>query len=611
MPLSFAQQRLWFLYRLEGPNPTYNIPIAWRLRGRLAADAMIAAVGDVVARHETLRTIFPDVDGAPYQHILPPDAVPVAFHEGGDVDAAAAHAFALDREPPLRVDVFRVAPDEHVLLLLLHHIAGDEWSDEPLRADLTAAYEARRAGHAPAFRPLPVQYADFSLWQREQSAGLTDQVQAWREALAGLPDEVDLPADRPRPAEASHRGDVVDFMLPDMVARDLRHLARSTGTSMFMVVQAAVAVLLSRLGAGTDVPLGAPVAGRPDAALDDLVGFFVNTVVLRTDTSGDPSFRELLARVRETDLAAFDRQDVPFEHLVEALNPVRSLGRHPLFQTMVSYLPAGGDTWTLAELTGRPEPVGHRTAMFDLSFDFADAPDGGIGGSLEFATDRYDRSTAHTLVERLQRVLAAVAADPSAVVSRIDVLSQDERDRLLGVEADEVIPPGSIVDLFETQASTTPTAVALVSGGRSWTFAELDRWSSRLAGALAGRGVGRGDLVALAVSRPLTVPAILGVLRAGAAYLPLDAYQPTERIAAMLDDAAPTLVLTTGDTPLPPDSAHLLLDEPTLFECPLGSPARPRADDPAYVIFTSGSTGRPKGVVVPHRGIVNLFASHR
>ncbi|MEU7753012.1 amino acid adenylation domain-containing protein [Micromonospora sp. NPDC049171] len=611
VPLSYAQQRLWFLYRLEGPNPTYNIPIAWRLRGRLDPDALVAAIGDVVTRHETLRTVFPDVDGTPYQHILPPDAVPVAFHEGGDVDAAAEHAFALDREPPLRVDVFRVAPDEHVLLLLVHHIAGDEWSDEPLRADLTAAYEARRAGHAPAFRPLPVQYADFALWQREQSADLTDQVQAWREALAGLPDEVDLPADRPRPAQASHRGDLVDFVLPDAVARDLRQLARSTGTSLFMVVQAAVAVLLSRLGAGTDVPLGAPVAGRPDTALDDLVGFFVNTLVLRTDTSGDPSFRELLARVRETDLAAFDRQDVPFEHLVEALNPVRSLGRHPLFQTMVSYLPGGGDTWTLAELTGTPEPVGHRTAMFDLSFDFADAPDGGIEGSLEFATDRYDRASAQILVERLQRVLATVATDPSAVVSRIDVLSQDERDLLLAVDADATTPPGSIVDLFETQASTTPAAVALVSGGRSWTFAELDRWSSRLAGVLAGRGVGRGALVALAVSRPLTVPAILGVLRAGAAYLPLDAYQPTDRIAAMLDDAAPTLVLTTGDTPLPPDHAHLLLDEATLFEGPIGNPDRPRADVPAYVIFTSGSTGRPKGVVVPHRGIVNLFASHR
>ncbi|WP_444947842.1 amino acid adenylation domain-containing protein [Micromonospora ureilytica] len=611
VPLSYAQQRLWFLYRLEGPNPTYNIPIAWRLRGRLDADALIAAVGDVVARHETLRTIFPDVDGAPYQHILQPAAVPVAFHEGGDVDAAAEHAFALDREPPLRVDVFRVAPDEHVLLLLLHHIAGDEWSDEPLRADLTAAYESRRAGRAPAFRQLPVQYADFALWQREQSADLTEQVQAWREALAGLPDELDLPADRPRPAEASHRGDLVDFVLPDAVARDLRHLARSTGTSLFMVVQAAVAVLLSRLGAGTDVPLGAPVAGRPDAALDDLVGFFVNTLVLRTDTSGDPSFQELLARVRETDLAAFDRQDVPFEHLVEALNPVRSLGRHPLFQTMVSYLPGGGDTWTLAELTGRPEAVGHRTAMFDLSFDFADSPDGGIEGSLEFATDRYDRATAHTLVERLQRVLATVAAEPTAVVSRIDVLSPDERDRLFDADVSATIPPGSIVDLFETQASTTPTAVALVSGGRSWTFAELDGWASRLAGVLAGRDVGRGDLVALAVPRPLTVPAILGVLKAGAAYLPLDAYQPTDRIAAMLDDAAPTLVLTTGDTSLPPGTARLLLDDPTVFEGPIGSTTRPRADDPAYVIFTSGSTGRPKGVVVPHRGIVNLFGSHR
>ncbi|AGZ43003.1 non-ribosomal peptide synthetase [Actinoplanes friuliensis] len=604
VPLSFAQQRLWFLYRLEGPNPTYNIPMAWRLRGHLDRDALVAAVHDVAARHETLRTVFPDVDGTPYQRILPPEAVPVLFEEGDP-----GYCFDLDREAPLRVTVTTTGPDEHVLLLLLHHIAGDEWSDEPLRADLSTAYEARRAGRAPDFPPLPVQYADFALWQRAEADGLAGQIAAWREALAGLPDELELPADRPRPAEATYHGDVVEFAVPGTVSRELRHLARTTGTSLFMVVQAAVAVLLTRLGAGTDIPLGSPVAGRPDSALDDLVGFFVNTLVLRTDTSGDPTFRELLARVRETDLAAFDRQEVPFEHLVEALNPVRSLGRHPLFQTMVSYLPGSGDRWQLGDLTGHPEPAGHPSAMFDLSFDFADTPDGtGIEGVLEFATDRYDRDTARTLVDRLQRVLAAVADDASVVVSRVDVLAPDERDRLLSGDNGPA-PAGSIVDLWAAQAGSP--GIALVSGGRSWTFAELDDWSTRLAAVLAGRGVGRGDLVALAVPRPLTVPAILGVLKSGAAYLPLDTYQPADRIAAILADAAPALVLTTGGTALPPGVARLPIDEPGLAGEPVAEPARPGAEDPAYVIYTSGSTGRPKGVVVPHRGIVNLFASHR
>ncbi|MFF5289525.1 non-ribosomal peptide synthetase [Paractinoplanes globisporus] len=603
VPLSFAQQRLWFLYRLEGPSPTYNIPMAWRLCGPLDREALTAAVRDVAERHETLRTVFPEVDGTPYQHVLDAGEVPVIFHSRGDLDGAASHAFELDWEAPLRVDIFPAGPDEHVMLVLLHHIAGDEWSEEPLRRDLSIAYEARRAGRAPSFSPLPVQYADFALWQRDQAL----DVAGWQEALAGLPEELDLPADRPRPAEASYHGGIVEFAVPSEVTTRLRALARNTGTSMFMVVQAAVAVLLTRLGAGTDIPLGSPVAGRPDPALDDLVGFFVNTLVLRTDTSGDPSFRELLSRVRETDLAAFDRQDVPFEHLVEALNPIRSLGRHPLFQTMVSYQPGSGDVWRLGDLDGRPEPVGHRAAMFDLSFDFADAA-GGIEGILEFATDRYDPASARTLVDRLQRVLATVAADPAAVVSRIDVLTPTELARLLPARHGEA-PAGSIVDLIEAQAAATPHAVALVSGGRTWTFDELDDWSSGLAGALAAAGVGRGDLVALATARPLTVPAILGVLKSGAAYLPLDAAQPAARITAMLDDAAPAMLVATNGIDLPWTGLRLTVGDGALPN--RGVRPAVRGDDPAYVIYTSGSTGRPKGVVVPHRGIVNLFASHR
>ncbi|MCY1136836.1 amino acid adenylation domain-containing protein [Actinoplanes sp. Pm04-4] len=603
VPLSYAQQRLWFQYKLEGPNPTYNIPIAWRLRGDLDRTALVAAVRDMADRHETLRTVFPEVDGTPYQHLLDASAVPVAFHDGPFDDSAAEHTFELDREAPLRVDVYAVAPGEHVLLLLLHHVAGDEWSEEPLRAELATAYEARRAGRAPQFPPLPVQYADFALWQRDLA--LDEQIEGWRTALAGLPEELELPSDRPRPAEASHRGELVEFAVPGPVAERLRALSRGTGTSLFMVVQAAVAALLTKLGAGTDIPLGSPVAGRPDAAVDDVVGFFVNTLVLRTDTSGDPSFRELLSRVREIDLAAFDRQDVPFEHLVEAINPVRSLGRHPLFQTMVSYLPGGGDTWRLGDLDGRPEPVGHRAAMFDLSFDFTDAPGGGIDGTLEFATDLFDADTARTFVERLQRILAA---DPALSLSRIDVLSAEERSRLLSAPETQVAG-GSIVDAWK---QAIRDGRALVSSGREWTFAELDEWSDRLAAMLAGRGIGRGDLVALATPRPLTVPAILGVLKSGAAYLPLDdAHQPPERIAAMFDDARPALVLTTAGRVVPEGPDRLLLDDPRLFDGPTGTPAAPLAGDPAYVIFTSGSTGRPKGVVVPHRGIVNLLATHR
>ncbi|WP_344225053.1 AMP-binding protein, partial [Paractinoplanes ferrugineus] len=298
-----------------------------------------------------------------------------------------------------------------------------------------------------------------------------------------------------------------------------------------------------------------------------------------------------------------------FEHLVEVLNPVRSLGRHPLFQTMVSYLPGGGGAWRLGDLDGHPEPVGHRAAMFDLSFDFADAADGtGIDGTLEFGLDRWDPASARTLVDRLQRVLAAVAADPARAIGRIDVLAPDERATLLAADHGPV-PAGSIVDLFEAQRAATPSATALVSGGRGWTFDELDDWSARLAGALAAAGVGRGDLVSLATARPLTVPAILGVLKSGAAYLPLDAYQPAERIAGILADAAPVMLVATEGVDVPWSGRRLTVGA-ELPEAPHERVAV-RADDPAYVIYTSGSTGRPKGVVVPHRGLVNLFASHR
>ncbi|MCM4076612.1 non-ribosomal peptide synthetase [Paractinoplanes hotanensis] len=612
LPLSFAQQRLWFLYKLEGPNPTYNIPIAWRLRGALDRGALVAAVGDVVARHETLRTVFAADDEGAHQRILPitPPALPIeeiAEEElAGRLAAIGEYGFRLDEEPPLQARLFRLGPDEHVLLLLMHHIAGDEWSDVPLRRDLVAAYTSRCAGHAPALAPLPVQYADFALWQRDLV--LDDQVEGWRAALAGLPEELELPADRPRPAEAGYHGDVVGFDLPAEVTARLRDLARSTGTSMFMVVQAAVAVLLTKLGGGTDIPLGSPVAGRPDEAVDDLVGFFVNTLVLRTDTSGDPSFRELLGRVRETDLAAFDRQDVPFEHLVEAINPRRSLGRHPLFQTMVSYLGEADRAWHLGRLRVETEHVRQQVAMFDLSFDFFETRDG-VRGELEYATDRWDRDSAETLVARLARVLAAMAADPHAPIGRTDLLDPDERARLLAFEG-VARPAETVVDLFAAQVAATPHATALVSGGRTWTFAELDDWTSRLAGALAAHGIGPGHLVALATARPFTVPALLGVLKAGAAYLPLDSYQPPARIGAMLDDARPAMLVTTAGSDLSWSGPRVMVGA----TAPAAEPLPPRTIDPldaSYVIYTSGSTGRPKGVVVPHRGIANLFASHR
>ncbi|WP_229916012.1 non-ribosomal peptide synthetase [Streptomyces fructofermentans] len=648
LPLSFAQQRLWVLYRVEGPSPTYNIPLAWRLTGRLDADALQRAVDDLVARHEPLRTVFPEEDGRAHQRILAPEQARVELRTADAPDEAelgrmlteaAEYGFELDREVPLRAHLFRAAEDEHVLLLLLHHIAGDEWSDEPLTRDLAAAYEARAAGRAPDREPLPVQYADYSLWQRALLGDEKDpgslafgQLDFWKRTLAGLPEELGLPADRSRPLEASYRGGVVDMALDPALTAGLRELARSGNVSMFMVVQAAVAALLTRLGAGTDIPLGSPISGRTEEALEDLVGFFLNTLVLRTDTSGDPAFRELLSRVRETDLAAFDHQDVPFERVVDALSPARSLSRHPLFQVMVVYLAAGGDGPGLAGLRPRREEVGAAGAKFDLSFDFVeqdggDGGDGGVDGVLEYSTDLFDHATAEAIAGRLVRLLRAVVAEPDAPISRIDVLGDAERRRILTEWNARPLPaaPTTVPALFERQAALAPDAPAVASDGVRLTFAQLNAEANRLARVLVAHGAGPETLVALALPRSArTLLAVLAVHKAGAAYLPLDPDAPAGHLADTLADAGPVLTLTTGRIAplLPPDGPPVLeLDAPRtaellaaedagdLLDTDRIAPLTPR--HPAYVIYTSGSTGRPKGVVVTHESVGNLFHSHR
>ncbi|MFE1797234.1 amino acid adenylation domain-containing protein [Streptomyces sp. NPDC059517] len=649
LPLSFAQQRLWVLYRVEGPSPTYNIPLVWRLSGALDADALRIAVDDLVTRHEPLRTVFPEEDGRAYQLILEPERAGIAVRTepvSGEEElaerlaGAVGYGFELDREAPLRVHLFRTAEDEHVLLLLLHHIAGDEWSDRPLTRDLAAAYEARATGRTPAWAPLPVQYADYSLWQRAVLGDEKDprslasrQLGFWKQALAGLPEELALPVDRPRPLEASYRGGVVDMALDPELAAGLRELARSGNVSMFMIVQAAVAALLTRLGAGTDIPLGSPIAGRSEEALEDLVGFFLNTLVLRTDTSGDPAFRELLARVRETDLAAFDHQDVPFERVVDVLSPARSLSRHPLFQVMVVYLAAGGTGDFLAGLDARREEVGATGAKFDLSFDFVERGGddgtgaGGVDGVLEYSTDLFDHATAEAIAERLVRLLRAVVAAPDTPIGRIDILGDAERRRILTEWNDRPLlaGPTTVPALFERQAALSPDAPAVASDGIKLTFAQLNAKANRLARLLVAQGAGPERLVALALPRTArTLLAILAVHKAGAAYLPLDPDAPTAHLTDTLADARPILTLTTRQLAplLPTDGPPVLeLDAEATAELLAAQPATDLTDtdriaaltprSPAYVIYTSGSTGRPKGVVVTHETVGNLFHSHR
>ena len=511
VPLSYAQRRLWFLNRLEGPSATYTIPLAVRLVGDLDVGALELSLGDLMARHESLRTVFPETLGVPHQEVLDVSAarprLRVEQIQASDLSealrSAAAQGFDLAAEPPLRAHLFGFgtqdqgssgasarAEPEHVLLLLLHHIAGDGASLSPLARDLSRAYARRRDGSVPAgepaLPPLPVQYADYTLWQHavlgqesDPQSVVAQQLGFWTETLADLPEAIALPADRPRPAIASYRGGRVALRLSAELHAGLLALARGSGASLFMVLQAALAALLTRLAAGHDIPIGSPVAGRGDDALDGLVGFFVNTLVLRTDTSGNPSFRQLLARVRSGNLAAYSHQEVPFERLVEVLNPARSLSHHPLFQVMLAFQNDAHVDLELPGLRTAFEAVPVASAKFDLSFALAEerAADGapaGLAGVLEYAGDLFDEASVAAIAQRLERLLTAAVGDPDRAIGSLDILAADERRTILTAWNDtaRAVPDTTIPQLFAEQAARTPDATALVVRGQD---AELPR----------------------------------------------------------------------------------------------------------------------------------------
>uniref|UniRef100_UPI000474E3F0 non-ribosomal peptide synthetase n=1 Tax=Rhodococcus sp. R1101 TaxID=1170698 RepID=UPI000474E3F0 len=635
VPLSLAQQRMWFLNRFEPESAVDNIPVAIRLSGALDAAALQAAVADVLGRHESLRTVYPDVDGVGYQQVLPvdevvPDLTPVPVAES-DLIARATEivgtGFDVTSQVPFRARLFAVSDTEHVLVLVVHHIASDGFSMGPLTRDVVTAYAARVSGDAPQWEPLAVQYADFAIWQREvlgseddPESVISSQVAFWRERLAGLPEQLDLPADRPRPAVASYRGASHRFVLDSELRSAVRDLARRTSTTEFMVVHAALAVLLARLSGTDDIAIGTPVAGRGDAALDDLVGMFVNTLVLRTHVDGGESFEQVLGRVRGADLEAFGHADLPFERLVELIDPERSTARHPLFQVLLAFQNLDADSLELPGLTVSALDVDAALAKFDLQVTVSDdATAEGYLFDLTYATDLFDARTMESFAERLTRILTAVATEPALPVGDVALLDDAERTDVLATwnaTEHELGDARTLADLFAEQVRRSPDAVAVEFEGESLTYVGFAERVNRLARHLISLGVGPETSVGLAMRRsPDLLVGMYAVVAAGGAYVPIDPDQPDDRNGYILDTAAPVVVLTTERdryrVPATASAPSLAIDGLDLAATPAEpitdadriAPLRP--SNTAYTIFTSGSTGRPKGVAVAHASVVN------
>ena len=629
VPLSFAQNRLWIIDQLQGPSPIYNMAVALRLCGGLDVEALGAALADVVGRHESLRTLFPAVEGIPRQLVVAParadfgwDVVDAggwsASELQGAIDAVVREPFDLASQIPLRARLFRISEDEHVLVAVAHHIAADGWSITPLVRDLGVAYAARCAGRAPGWAPLAVQYVDYTLWQRAQLGDLSDpdsrigaQLAYWEQALAGMPERLELPTDRPYPPVADYRGARVAVDWPVELQQRVARMAREHNATSFMVVQAALVALLAQLSASSDVAVGFPIAGRRDPALDGLVGFFVNALVLRVEVAGDPSVAELLAQVRGRSLAAYEHQDVPFEVLVERLNPTRSLTYHPLIQVVLAWQNNDPSAALgLGDLQVTALPVDTRTARMDLTFFLGErwtqaGEPAGIGGEVEFRTDVFDAASIEVLIGRLERVVVAVTADPTRRLSSVDVLDEVEHARLGGWGHRAVLTAPapasvSIPVLFAAQVARAPEGLAVTFEGRSMTYRELDEASNRLAHLLAGQGAGPGECVALLVSRSAqAVVAMLAVLKTGAAYVPLDPGHPDARIGFVVGDAAPVAALTSADLRSRLDGRGLVVVD---VEDPALSRASPVPGCRCRRRRISPTSFTPPGLLEPRRG---------
>jgi amino acid adenylation domain-containing protein len=633
-PLSFAQQRLWFLERLRPGTAVYNIPLAIRLQGALDLEALEKSLNEIVRRHAALRTTFSEIDGQPVQVVREAAAIPLSVERlkrkllrtaGNDQAEVYVHLLAIEEGrrpfdlatgPLVRARLLRIRGRDHVLLLTLHHIVFDGWSAAIFFHELAVLYDVFASPGEPIVPPLPelpIQYADFAVWQRTRLEGeeLEQHVAYWMRQLGGMT-ELQLPSDRPRREVGTGGGARQALVLPETLTDRLKTLARQERTTLYMVLLAAFQELLARYTGQEDIVVGTPISGRTRVETEGLIGFFVNTLPLRTDLSGDPTFRELLGRVRTVALGAYAHQEVPFERLVAELRPERSMGRTPLVPVTFVLQNAPPAFLQLPDLKVSQFLVGIETAKFDLSLEMWEIQ-GELQGVLSYSTDLFDQSTIERLAGHYRTLLAGAVAAPDTPLSKLPLLTPAERHQLLvewnATEAD--FPSDATVhELFETQVAASPEAVAVVDAGASLTYRELNRRANRLAHHLRGLGVGPEVVVGLCLERSAAmVVGMLGILKAGGAYLPLDPSYPSARLAFMLDDAGARVLVTQGEEV--PDAripvVRLDADAAALARQPDEDPAREAtADSLAYVVYTSGSVGPPKGVAVPHRAVVRL-----
>ncbi|MGH3845767.1 MAG: condensation domain-containing protein, partial [Pseudonocardiaceae bacterium] len=621
LPLSFAQQRLFFLHEFQSGEAGYNSGLAVRLRGRLQVPSLTVALRELVARHESLRTTFDEVDGRGIQVVhltldLPLPVVELAGATDADLDgvlsAEYGQPFDLRRGPLLRALLVRVAPDVHVLLLTAHHIVTDGWSMGVLIEELGALYSAACQQRPPELPELPVQYADFARWQRDKLAGpaLAGELDYWTQQLAGIT-PLELPADRPRPQVHTSAGAVAEFVLPAEVTARLGELARAQDTTLFTVVVAACQVLFARWSGQDDIALGTVVSGRNRPELERMVGFFVNTLVLRGRLDRTQAFTTFLGAVRETVLDAFAHQEVPFERLVDAVHAERDASRNPLFDVVVLLNEQRSTPSSFAELRTETVDVSGQPANFDVTCEFQVVA-GELRGTLVYNTDLFDAATMQRMAQHLPVLLAGIAADPDRPVALLPLLTRAQRQQLLvdWNDTHREVPGATLPELFAAQVAARPQAQALRYGSSSLSYAELDERANRLAHFLITRGVGPERLVAVALPRSVDlIVALLAVTKTGGGYLPVDPDYPEQRITFMLTDASPVLILTcaaaVAQLPASAGQAPILLDDPFTVSELATMPAHSPTDaerlsalglsHPAYVIYTSGSTGRPKG----------------